>query len=235
MFNSPPDHAERLPSLPQGGKNGVRLLNSALINGFSMLTFQRPLAAGETLDREILTNSSQAVIWAIGPVNQAGETSYHSRRTPGNLLLDFGRTPQWNCASSRSGSGSGSGGSRQRIATTSAPAQVQPWAIPAIRCSEPEDGTFYAQIGPTGGQRGYSAITGRVGWGIAWYINGLLVPEINVVRGKTYTFVVEGGLDPERSAKYHPFYITDDPEGGYEFKSAAEKQVRGGGKSGLRL
>ncbi|KAK4324985.1 hypothetical protein Pmani_004408, partial [Petrolisthes manimaculis] len=75
----------------------------------------------------------------------------------------------------------------------------------------------------------------HVGWGIAWYINGLLIPEINVVRGKTYTFVVEGGYDPERPARYHPFYITDDPEGGYEFKSPAQRDRdvsilgRGGG------
>jgi hypothetical protein len=32
------------------------------------------------------------------------------------------------------------------------------------------------------------------------YINGLLIPEIHVVRGKTYTFVVEGGQDPEFAA-----------------------------------
>ena len=54
---------------------------------------------------------------------------------------------------------------------------------------------FFAQIGPTGGDNGYSAITKHVGWGISWYINGLLIPEIYVVRGKTYTFVVEGGDD----------------------------------------
>lgn len=67
---------------------------------------------------------------------------------------------------------------------------------------------------------------GHVGWGISWYINGLLIPEINVVRGKTYTFVVEGGHDPDIAAKYHPFYITDDPVGGYEYKSDEEKAVR---------
>ena len=83
---------------------------------------------------------------------------------------------------------------------------------------------FFAQIGPTGGDNGYSAITGHVGWGIAWYINGLLIPEINVVRGKTYTFVVEGGDDKQFAAGYHPFYITDDPEGGYEHKSEAERR-----------
>lgn len=66
---------------------------------------------------------------------------------------------------------------------------------------------------------------GHVGWGISWYINGLLIPEINIVRGKTYTFVVEGGHDPDIPAKYHPFYITDDPVGGYEYKSDEEKAV----------
>ncbi len=48
-----------------------------------------------------------------------------------------------------------------------------------------------------------------------------------MVRGKTYTFVIEGGSDPDRPANYHPFYITDDPEGGYEFMSKEKRrQVR---------
>lgn len=47
-----------------------------------------------------------------------------------------------------------------------------------------------------------------------------------MVRGKTYTFVVEGGHDPDVPAKYHPFYITDDPVGGYEYKNDEEKAVR---------
>lgn len=81
-------------------------------------------------------------------------------------------------------------------------------------------------MGPTGGKQGYPAITGHVGWGISWYINGLLIPEINVVRGKTYTFVVEGGNNPDVPAKYHPFYITDDPIGGFEHKTDAEKNVK---------
>ena len=52
----------------------------------------------------------------------------------------------------------------------------------------------------------------------------MLIPEINVVRNKTYTFVVEGGNNPSESANYHPFYITDDEVGGYLHKSAAEKK-----------
>lgn len=35
------------------------------------------------------------------------------------------------------------------------------WDIPAIQCYEPDDGVFYAQMGPTGGKHGYSAITGE--------------------------------------------------------------------------
>lgn len=113
-----------------------------------------------------------------------------------------------------------------RPAATPKPASKKgAWFIPPIQCNEPEDGVFYAQMGPTGGKQGYPAITGHVGWGISWYINGLLIPEINVVRGKEYTFVVEGGFDPEVPAKYHPFYITDDPVGGYFHKTDAEKAV----------
>lgn len=67
---------------------------------------------------------------------------------------------------------------------------------------------------------------GHVGWGISWYINGLLIPEINVIRGRKYTFVVEGGSDPDVPARYHPFYITNDPVGGYFHKTDEEKQVK---------
>ncbi len=29
-----------------------------------------------------------------------------------------------------------------------------------FQCNEPEDGVFFAQIGPTGGEQGYASITG---------------------------------------------------------------------------
>ena len=45
------------------------------------------------------------------------------------------------------------------------------------------------------------------------------------MRGKTYTFVVEGGQNPNSPAAYHPFYITDDPEGGYQFKTPEQKKA----------
>lgn len=83
---------------------------------------------------------------------------------------------------------------------------------------------FSARIGPTGGKRGYTAITKQPSWGIAWFINDLLIPEITVERGQTYTFVVEGGDDSTNPARFHPFYITDNHEGGFGQKSEKEQK-----------
>lgn len=323
--------------------DSVRLLNAALVNDFSIVTYQRPLRASDALDVTIVRNESQAIVWAIGPLNERREVSFHTHFNRKTQAINFGRKPVWNCQlpdgqmsmrphgatdeddedddnaevadrntnarederdvadeededeeappvyqSRPPSSGSrrpGSDNRRQEIvrrehaASSHAaeptvliddnhrhrnqpaqPPKIQPqhfmsqrhdssvsplaaavvarrpvpaprpaartgaWEIPPIQCYEPEDGVFYAQMGPTGGKQGYPAITGHVGWGISWYINGLLIPEINVVRGRTYTFVVESGHDPEVPAKYHPFYITDDPVGGYEYKTDEEKQ-----------
>ncbi|KAB0794806.1 hypothetical protein PPYR_11645 [Photinus pyralis] len=274
--------------------NDIHPLNAAMVNGYSIVTYQRPLRASDPYDKTIYTNRSQPIIWAIGPLNQRDEVSFHSRWTKKDHFIDFGRPAKWNCpmpetdqppmkivtplhqtpkyqdvtnppedyteappsrtrkpqqrrrGESTRGSDSvakdserSTSKTRQNVrrgqttsnsvekpkpVPTPAPvAKIAPWDIPPIQCYEPEDGVFYAQMGPTGGKRGYPAITGHVGWGISWYINGLLIPEINVVRGQTYTFVVEGGLDPEVPAKYHPFYITDDPIGGYEHKTPEER------------
>ncbi|XP_059621426.1 protein Skeletor, isoforms B/C [Phlebotomus argentipes] len=239
--------------------NSIRLLNAAMVNGYSIVTFQRPLKASDGLDLPIFTNGSQAIVWAIGPLNQRQEVSFHSQYTKDNRLIDFGRQPIWNCPTPDNDGKSDEpeeesveeeyyerrasrrpeqqaivqdhqSNRRQEIVEVPRPVPTPrpankngAWDIPPIQCYEPEDGVFYAQMGPTGGKQGYPAITGHVGWGISWYINGLLIPEINVVRGKTYTFVVEGGFDPDIPAKYHPFYITDDPIGGYEYKTDEEK------------
>ncbi|KAL1401589.1 hypothetical protein pipiens_006496 [Culex pipiens pipiens] len=221
--------------------NSIRLLNAAMVNGYSIVTYQRPLRASDHLDLPIITNGSQAIVWAVGPLNQRYEVSYHSQVLKNTKLVDFGRQPFWNCPTPESDQQKPPQENPQKLqslepnrrvdqmprpkppATARPPAKAGAWEIPPIQCYEPEDGVFYAQMGPTGGKQGYPAITGHVGWGISWYINGLLIPEINVVRGKTYTFVVEGGHDPETPAKYHPFYITDDSVGGYEHQ---EEDVR---------
>ncbi|XP_063979976.1 protein Skeletor, isoforms B/C isoform X2 [Diachasmimorpha longicaudata] len=225
----------------QENTNSVRLLNAAMVNGYSIVTYQRPLSASDELDRQIRTNGSQAIIWAIGPLNERNEVSFHSHYLKTDRFIEFGRPPSWNCPMpdmeqihTHHDDNTNKGSNKQElVATTRRPsrppatpapaATSDAWEIPPIQCNEPDDGVFYAQMGPTGGKHGYPAITGHVGWGISWYINGLLIPEINVVRGKTYTFVVEGGDDPETPAIYHPFYITDDPIGGYAHKTPEEK------------
>lgn len=271
--------------------NSIRVLNAAMVNGYSIVTYQRPLRATDNFDLPIIANTSQAIAWAIGPLNQRLEVSFHSLYARQTKLIQFGREPLWNCPLSESemkmiqGEGEDEDepelysppnrhqNSRpvqpqqhqqfqqqsfpdeqdaDRRGSQSVPARAPQtprnkyWEIPPIECYEPEDGVFYAQMGPTGGKQGYPAITGKkiarphstndnislkftrighVGWGISWYINGLLIPEINVIRGKTYTFVVEGGHDPDVPAQYHPFYITDDSVGGYEHKTEEEKAV----------
>lgn len=50
--------------------------------------------------------------------------------------------------------------------------------------------SFTATLGPAGGKRGYSGITGHVSNGLAWYMNGFLIPELWLRRGLTYSFKV---------------------------------------------
>lgn len=65
----------------QENTNSIRLLNAALVNGYSIVTYQRSLRAADELDRAVLTNASQPIIWALGPLNSRDEVSYHSHFT----------------------------------------------------------------------------------------------------------------------------------------------------------
>lgn len=114
-------------------------------------------------------------------------------------------------------------GSQGQAAISSTGNQQSPWFIPSIVC--PSDKTFFAQIGPTGGpKKGYEGLTGRPSWGVAWYINGLMAPELVLERGQSYKFVVEGGNDKTSTTRRHPLYLTDSPEGGFDFKTDEERQ-----------
>ncbi|KAG8234228.1 hypothetical protein J437_LFUL007733 [Ladona fulva] len=203
----------------QGGTESIRLLSAARSDGHTVITYQRPLNPVDLVyDRSILTNGTkQAFIWAIGPLNSRNEVSYHRIANRHNVILDFGRYPEWNCPRAENTYVEESEEEVEEVVSpprapvieeerpsdvqTPAPApKVNAWKIPPIPCYEPDDGVYYAQMGPTGGKRGYPAITGR-----------------------TYTFVVEGGADPETPARYHPLYITDDHVGGYAYKTEAER------------
>lgn len=68
-----------------------------MVNGYSIVTYQRPLKASDELDRPIVTNGSQAIIWAIGPLNERQEVSFHSIYLKNDKFIEFGRPPAWNC------------------------------------------------------------------------------------------------------------------------------------------
>lgn len=159
--------------------NSIRLLNAAMVNGYSIVTYQRPLRASDHLDLPIFTNGSQAIVWAVGPLNQRYEVSYHSQVLKNTKLVDFGRQPFWNCPTPESDQQKPPQENPQKLqslepnrrvdqmprpkppATARPPAKAGAWEIPPIQCYEPEDGVFYAQMGPTGGKQGYPAITGK--------------------------------------------------------------------------
>ena len=68
---------------------------------------------------------------------------------------------------------------------------------------------------------------GQAGWGVVWYLNDTLVPELIVERGRTYTFLVYGGNVPADASNYHPFYITNSIHGGRLLNTQQERMVRG--------
>lgn len=61
------------------------------------MTYQRPLKASDELDRQVLTNRSQAIIWAVGPLNERQEVSFHSDYLKTDRFIEFGRPPAWHC------------------------------------------------------------------------------------------------------------------------------------------
>ena len=125
--------------------------------------------------------------------------------------------------------------------------------FPSNRIIAREDTTFRVVIGPSANPRGYTAITGKrdllllmfswiwvnvevlmpyisnfagqAGWGIAWYINEILIPELVVERGRTYTFLVYGGDDPADNSNYHPFYLSSSVNGGRLLNDENQKAV----------
>lgn len=72
-------------------------MNAATVNGYSIVTYQRPLKATDAYDLPIIGNSSQAIAWAIGPLNQRLEVSFHSLFSKQTKIIKFGREPSWNC------------------------------------------------------------------------------------------------------------------------------------------
>ncbi|XP_065354155.1 protein Skeletor, isoforms B/C isoform X2 [Calliphora vicina] len=192
-----------------GARNDVVVLSGDRKNGVTTIRYKRLLQTNEAIyDVPIPTEREVSVIAAIGPLNNRKEANAHSH-TPSDhnvddIRINFSSKNDNTCKTS----------------LYSVKDESGPTAWPTRKIDN--ENTFTARIGPTGGKRGYTPITGEPSWGIAWYINDLLIPEITVERGKTYEFFVEGGDNPSQPARYHPFYITDSPEGGIGQKTGLE-------------
>ncbi|XP_011874994.1 PREDICTED: protein Skeletor, isoforms B/C [Vollenhovia emeryi] len=181
-----------------GGRNDVVLLRGERKNGVTTVTYTRPMRTNEPEKDRMIPERETSVIAAIGLLNSQGEANAHERfdKTTEDIRIDFTSKNVHDCTNS--------------LYNIPDEPDLEPWKPAVID----DKSIFNARIGPTGSKRGYTRITGTPSWGIAWYVNDLLIPEIIVERGETYTFIVEGGNDPANPAKYHPFYITDNPEGG---------------------
>ena len=64
-------------------------------------------------------------------------------------------------------------------------------------------------------------LPGKSGGELAFYIDGLLIPELTLTRGERYLFNVYGG-SPSNNAT---LYITDSPTGGRLLMSEEQNRV----------
>lgn len=58
-----------------------------MVNGYSIVTYQRPLRAADDLDKAVKTDKPQPIVWAVGPLNSRQEVSYHSHFTKVNKMI----------------------------------------------------------------------------------------------------------------------------------------------------
>ncbi|XP_043256942.1 protein Skeletor, isoforms B/C [Colletes gigas] len=190
-----------------GGENDAVLVHGERKNGVTTVTYMRPLRTNEPVKDKMIPDSKTSVIAAIGRLNSRGEANAHESfdKTTEDIRIDFTSKNVRDCKNS--------------LYNLPDMPDIKAWSPLEIT----NETTFSARIGPTGGNRGYSRITGLPSWGIAWYINDLLIPELTVKRGQTYTFIVEGGNDSTETSRYHPFYITDSPKGGFSQKTEEQQ------------
>ncbi|XP_067933767.1 protein Skeletor, isoforms B/C-like isoform X1 [Watersipora subatra] len=180
------------------------VINGEVNQGITRVSYRRSLTTADIAtgkDQEYLTDGTfQQIVWSVGPINSLDQAAKHytvGGRITASKTINFGRSKINNCPVF---------GVQER--------QELPLFKPHHLYGK-EGVVFTVEIGPSWSEQGYKAITGLPSWGIAWYINGLLVPELHLKRGVSYTFKVAGGTDSREASRYHPFYFTDSPEGGY--------------------
>lgn len=218
--NSDGNYQGACPDTILGGVDNTYNTQVEYLNGKTTFTTTRNITTGDTYDKDISSTETYYIIWSKGgtfePLSggrwplKHGPGDRAAQDSPIQVLFTNDLTCEgyFQCASTPA-------------------TEVTPWTIPPI-CINDNSKPIQAYIGNTGSKQGYSGITGKDGWGISWYLNGLLVPEVYVLRGSTVSFEVYGGDDPTQPANYHPLYITSSDEGGIAGGAPSDETVFAG-------
>lgn len=191
-----------------GGFDDNQMHTSERENGINIITYRRSLKSADPGDKDFNSDGVTQLVWAIGKLDSNKEPAFHDLYPRSQVTVEWGK-PMHNCFSF----------------TTSDKELDKPWDRPKI--IDKALRMYTATLGPAGGRRGYQGITGMPSSGLAWYINGLLIPEIWMKRGTTYAIRVFGGNNPHSAELYNPLIISDEPHGGIERRSEeANRHVR---------
>ncbi len=191
-----------------GSRDNVDYMGSLKNLGLSVIDFKRSFVPSDQHDAPISLDGPTQVIVAIGSLRP----SLRGRQTSSSSPSGYGYGSS-NSGSSRRGGGSGNSdahnmementtidfSSADRVENTCPdvnnrekfddPPETERWETKKISATQ----LFNARLGPTGGAKGYEAIVGDSPdeRSVVWWINGQLLPEIWVERGKTYAFRVQ--------------------------------------------
>lgn len=182
-----------------GGQDNFQLLTFTRENGINTITFRRTLISSDEGDKEFVLTRPMYTVWALGRLDSNKEPAFHDYYPKRDVIINFGaKEPTNDCFSF--------------VAET--PERIETWE--RLQIFDRSIRSFTATLGPSGGFKGYQGITGHVSNGLAWYLNGLLIPELYLRRGLTYVVKVRGGNNPHSPEYYHPMVITDEPRGGFD-------------------
>eukprot|EP00884_Botryococcus_braunii_P017819 jgi/Botrbrau1/4720/Bobra.0218s0036.1 len=201
------------------GDNNVELISCTKDNGVLTVEFRRPLKAQDQFDHDWPVGKPGFAVWAIGPLSEASTPAkpvvlFHSplpkgpAQTTEDLLLDLGKPSKCSIklvkaqAQGPSGAIAGAVGGKP---------QAEP--RPTIQGVD----TFVVTLGTN------PNYPNPPGWGVAYHINDIETPVLQVERCKPYTFNVQAGGS-------HPLYITTSKIGGASTTddSASAKIFAGG-------
>lgn len=195
-----------------GGLDNLQMLLFSRERGVNTVNFRRNLISSDDGDQPYVFTRPMYMIWALGRLDSNREPAFHDYYPKRDVIIDFNPKEKYNdCYAFK---------------------EINPDKIKQDVWDQPHIfdrsvRSFTATLGPPGGRKGYSGLTNHVSNGLAWYMNGLLIPELWLRRGLTYVFKVRGGNNPHSPEFYHPLVITDESRGGFDrLSDAKQSEIR---------